>query len=376
VQAKKVLRERLKFLEDELNRHLAGEYGIPLPSSKGKGGKGEGDVYSDWLKSHQPFHWFIEFYGIMKNGGFDVLIGNPPYVVNTPDKVPYRIKEALFTTFSCKNLYSFVCERSVQLGHKNSSVGQIVQLTALCSEKMPPLQDLLLQRGLLFAPSFPRRPESIFDGVEMPVVILISLPRAIGLLTSPIGRLYTQERPQALNVVKFAKHNVRLHGHRIGKLGSCLEVEISRKVDDTSPTLMSLTASSSDDFLYYQETCRYWARACKGYPFFKRNGARMAPPHGRTIPFRTTDACAFAMCLVNSSLFYWYYSGFSDCEHINDGLIRTIKIPKSWDTEDWDENEKKLSQSLRVYAQRKKINTKEGHEIEYDELDADAFLSQ
>ena len=30
--------------------------------------------------SHQPFHWFVEFYGIMTKGGFDVVIGNPPYV--------------------------------------------------------------------------------------------------------------------------------------------------------------------------------------------------------------------------------------------------------------------------------------------------------
>ena len=36
--------------------------------------------YDKWLKSHQPFHWFVEFYGIMQSGGFDVIIGNPPYV--------------------------------------------------------------------------------------------------------------------------------------------------------------------------------------------------------------------------------------------------------------------------------------------------------
>ena len=29
--------------------------------------------------AHQPFHWFVEFYGIMTKGGFDVVIGNPPW---------------------------------------------------------------------------------------------------------------------------------------------------------------------------------------------------------------------------------------------------------------------------------------------------------
>ena len=73
---KQELRKRLKALDGELNRYLAGEYGVE-PSKK--------DVYAKWLKSHQPFHWFVEFYGIVhERGGFDVIIGNPPYVVDTP----------------------------------------------------------------------------------------------------------------------------------------------------------------------------------------------------------------------------------------------------------------------------------------------------
>ena len=58
--------KRLKALEDELNRYLAGEYGVKV-ERQGRLRK--------WLKSHQPFHWFIEFYGILNSGGFDVIIG-------------------------------------------------------------------------------------------------------------------------------------------------------------------------------------------------------------------------------------------------------------------------------------------------------------
>ena len=35
---------------------------------------------NQWVASHQPFHWFIEFPSIWRNGGFDVIIGNPPYI--------------------------------------------------------------------------------------------------------------------------------------------------------------------------------------------------------------------------------------------------------------------------------------------------------
>ncbi len=60
-KAKENLRGRLKQLEDELNRYLAGEYEVD-PEKK--------DAYEKWLKSHRPFHWFVDFYGIINHDGF------------------------------------------------------------------------------------------------------------------------------------------------------------------------------------------------------------------------------------------------------------------------------------------------------------------
>jgi hypothetical protein len=358
---KEELRRRLRVLEDELNRNLAAEYGVKVSDRT---------EYTKWLKSHQPFHWFIEFYGIMRTGGFDVILGNPPYVVNTPQKVPYVIEEKQFVTYGCKNLYAFVFERSLNLAHHASSVSLIVQLTVLSSEKMAPLQNLLLHRGLLIAVSFPRRPQSVFDGVEMPVSILVSRAGGRAMFTSRVSRFYTEERPAALAVLALTEHDVRLHDHRIGKLGTRLEVELCAILGGLRQQLESIAATSSAHLLYYQEACRYWVKACKGYPYFRRNGKHVSPPHGRAIRFAREQGCSFAACLINSSLFYWFYSGFSDCEHINDALIRKLKIPTFWDKDDWAKREQQLTRSLIEHSQRKVINTKQGHKIEYDELDA------
>jgi len=84
---------RLKGLEGELNRYLAGEYGVD-PEKKGE--------YEKWLASHKPFHWFIEFYGIMKKGGFDVIIGNPPYVEYS------KVKKEGSSTFSVDLIYGYI----------------------------------------------------------------------------------------------------------------------------------------------------------------------------------------------------------------------------------------------------------------------------
>lgn len=358
---KQELQRRLKALEDELNRHLARDYGVKVSDRV---------AYAKWVKSHQPFHWFIQFYGILNGGGFDVIIGNPPYVVNTLEKVHYEIREGLFSTYPSKNLYAFVFERSLQLGGKHAAIGMIVQLTALSAEKMSSLQDLLLPRGLLVASAFPRRPESIFDGVEMPVTIMLSRSASPTLHTTRVNRFYTDERPSALAVMGFAAHAIRLHGHRIAKIGSPINVGIYRKVESQKGVLGSLTSAASKHVLYYQEACRYWVKACVGLPFFRRNGERMAPPHGRTLNFRDAGSCAFAGCLINSTLFYWFYSAFSDCEHINDALIRDFRIPFESNPADWIALESRLAQSQTRYARRKTILTKQGHKIEYDEMDA------
>ncbi|MDR0822961.1 MAG: hypothetical protein LBN20_04175, partial [Endomicrobium sp.] len=64
IQAKTELKNKLESLNDNLNEFLGKEYGI----DKLHIGK-----YNTWLATHQPFHWFSEFYDVIHNrGGFDV----------------------------------------------------------------------------------------------------------------------------------------------------------------------------------------------------------------------------------------------------------------------------------------------------------------
>ena len=51
---KQELRDRLAKLDAELDRYLAGEYGVKVTRQKD---------FDAWKFSHQPFHWFVEFYG-------------------------------------------------------------------------------------------------------------------------------------------------------------------------------------------------------------------------------------------------------------------------------------------------------------------------
>jgi hypothetical protein len=241
----------------------------------------------------------------------------------------------------------------------------------MSSEKLATLQNLLTARGTTVALPFPRRPESVFDGVEMPVAILISLrsPRS-EFVTSRVNRFYTDERPLAMKLLELTTHSACRDGCRIAKLGSLLQTSIYNKMHAQPAVLGTLACRDSRWKLYYQEACRYWVKAAIGVPFFNRNGERMDPPHGRIVCFVNERACAFAGCLANSSLFYWLYSTLCDCEHINDGFLRGFPIPAHRATTDWNTLGNALSEDLARHATRKVISTKQGHTIEYDEMKA------
>jgi hypothetical protein len=360
--AKDELRNRLKTLSDQLDQYLAKEYGVD-PSKK--------KAFDSWRTSHQPFHWLIEFYSIINQGGFDVAIGNPPYVVYSPSKVPYSIDPLEYQTLPTKNLYAYVFERKIAIGKIQSPIGLIVQLTALSSQKLPSLQNLLISRGSFYALGFPRRPESMFDGVEMPVAILVSSFGQSGeIITSRVGRIYTLERPHALHTSNLNCHKIRIDGCRIGKIGSSIDKSIYANVSIQKTRIANLAVKSSKFLVYYQEACRYWLKACVGLPFFKRNGESIVPPHGRILCLSSKDAADFVFCLLNSSLFFWYYSLFSDCEHVNDQIVKNIPIPSNWDSIQWSYLADELSKNLEINANLKTIKTKQGHQIEYHEIKA------
>jgi len=65
-----------------------------------------------------PFHWECEFPEVFENGGFDVIVGNPPYVqIQTIDDVSKRFYERSgFRTYnSLSDLYCLFYERSNQI---------------------------------------------------------------------------------------------------------------------------------------------------------------------------------------------------------------------------------------------------------------------
>ncbi|HEY3326153.1 MAG TPA: Eco57I restriction-modification methylase domain-containing protein [Novimethylophilus sp.] len=367
VEDKRDLGDQLHELEETLNTHLCREYGKDPNNGK---------QFAAWKTSHKPFHWYVDFYPIMAAGGFDVVIGNPPYVVFPSKDVPYSCLPNQYACEATKNLYALVAERSKRLIGSDAPVGLIVQLTSMSSERMTAMQNLMAKDAHAFILPFPRRPASVFEGVEMPTAIWISLPnKKSSFVSSSVRRFYTEERSTALEVIKLYSHADRRFGFRVAKVDSDIAANLLSRLEGAN-VIASLVSKDPKGRVYYQEACRYWAKASAFSPRFIRNGETVEQPHGRILSLANEQATGFVNCLLNSSLFYWYYSTLADCEHINDSLIQTFPLPLQWANTDWNAISTVIDKTLSSSAKPRTIRTKQGHLIEYDEINGKSAHDQ
>lgn len=152
-EQKRVLAERLQTLRDQLDRFIAADYDKRNLN---------GSAFERWRTAHRPFHWFVEFFGILNSGGFDVIIGNPPYF-ELKELKDYRLRG--YECLDAGNIYAVVLERCGALGAEEGRQGFIVPVSSVSTDRYSPLQKLLARRSDHFS-SFDDRPSRLFDGLE------------------------------------------------------------------------------------------------------------------------------------------------------------------------------------------------------------------
>jgi hypothetical protein len=107
--------------------------------------------FSDEEESYRvnAFNWRTEFTAIMKAGGFDVVIGNPPWGATFTDSelsyLRHKHKDAIKRMVDS---YIYFVDRAIQVAKPGQPVGLIVPSTILNQVDAKAIREMLLIRGL------------------------------------------------------------------------------------------------------------------------------------------------------------------------------------------------------------------------------------
>ena len=347
-EAKEELNIRLKELNHELNI-------LQAPVKK----------YEDWLSSHKPFHWFAEFYEIIKGkGGFDVVIGNPPYV--ELKKVDYDLKN--YATENCGNLYATVIERYFKFININSKSGMIIPHSSICTNRMANLINIFNKIGIWFS-SYDIRPAKLFEGVDQRLLIYITDSNSQKSNTSTFHRWSSELRPFLFSNLEYVADTENPMTNSIVKASKIIERSIIEKIWIDKKISNSILKNSSDRVLYHNSP-RYFIRFMSTPPYFKseKSGEKKSG-HLKSLCFNSNYKVFAAV--LNSSLFYWFFIKFSNCRDLVERDI--FNFPFSIKMQNQEQNAlfihlfEKLNQDFEKNKYRKRAFYKASGQVEYDE---------
>ena len=246
VQTKVELRRRLERLTDELDRYLATEHNVNVRNST---------AYDAWIDSNRPFHWFVEFYGILRKGGFDVVIGNPPYVkTKTIDYVLVNSNKGSFP-----DIFAYIVLKTLAIRQPDARCGLIVPFSVGFSRDFGELRRAMTTGGTNWFSSFDNIPASLFSGVSQRCIIWISSAKHDVSYTSRLYRWRSMYRPTLMNNINYteAPRYVPLDTFGIPRLSISKDTQLLRlHVNATKDSKSINRVSRSDARLGYSQTAR------------------------------------------------------------------------------------------------------------------------
>ena len=273
--------------------------------------------YVAWRASHQPFHWFVEFYGIMSKGGFDVVIGNPPFVEYKTVSAVYQVRN--LGTFSCGNLYAFVTERSTALIERSGRFGFIMPISLTAAQRMAVLQDHMFRNNaVLWLSNFALRPAALFPGVMQRNTICISQKGEGGTAyTTNYITWYSEERPALLNKLSYMEIQGLRQSYSLPKVNvQAGQTSLLKALSKTSPWTSHRQFKGSNS-IYYHNAGGYWIKTFTFRPYYRSlTNPNKAHTTMSELRMPSPELATLYCALLNSNLFYFFWKSLTDARHI------------------------------------------------------------
>ncbi len=326
------------------------------------------DVWKS-LSTSKPLHWSFDFTSILESGGFDVIIGNPPYIedkdysenelsiikgtrkTKSSSKIPL-----IYESKNCGNTYAYFIERSINLLKSDGRFGFIVPISLVSTDRMAPIREIIHNNSNeVEYYNFDDRPGKIFSGIEdcRSTIVITNKGEGVNeVLTSKYHRWYSEDRPKLFQELRTSVYELKDRSEMIPKLGTEIEEQILKKLDNESGgrTINDFIVKEGEK-VWYHNAPRYWIHAHRDnnvpvvqyYDDFKLSSISKNVQLGKmnreeiTKHYKSvsldTDKANVVLALLNSSIFYWWFVIMADGrdlleQHITSYPIDINKIEK------------------------------------------------
>jgi len=260
------------------------------------------------------FLWHTWFKDIFDKGGFDIVVGNPPYGAKYSDECKKYYKENYITakTISGKqkgslDTFTLFIEHGYNILKEEGNLAFIVPIAITSSDSLSGVHRILLEKcDNVYVSSYAARPKPVFDRAFINTSILLFTKTGKGCRHVFSTKMYRRNADK-FNLQYLVDHlqftdvkTYMLYG-RIPKIGSEVEKSILNKIN--SHKRLSAFYDSKGTPIYYRTTGGRYFKVVTNYP----TGSTKEKP----LFFNKRFANAIG-CVLSSSLSFWFYQIYSN----------------------------------------------------------------
>jgi hypothetical protein len=259
----------------------------------------------------------------LESGGFDVVIGNPPYVA--VNKIDYSISE--HSCYKFPDIYGYVLLRSIAVGNKNARYGMIVPLSLTFSGDFSKLRAALVQNMTAWFSSFDNIPASLFAGVSQRCTIWLGYHSPMKeIYVTPMCRWRAEARDTLFQKIRYAKINdFQIANSGIPKIANQTQEEILKAIERASHGKGTIFASSktAKHKLGFSKAARNFISIFIEEPpcLDEQTLKRGITSEIGYIALKNPETVKAALASLLSEFYFWYWLTFGDGFHVTSKII-------------------------------------------------------
>lgn len=316
--AKADLKDRLGILKPKLDRYLAQDYGVAAGDDLAISAK-----FDMWKTSHKPFHWLIEFFGILTGGGFDVVVGNPPYLETR--EIDYLPKG--LATLDTRAVHALFIERAESLLSPKGSTSMILPMSLVSTSRMKAVQAIIENGRRTWYSNFAWRPAKLFDTVNRALTIYVANPsNQPEVHTTGYIKWTADARDQIIFNLQYIAAPIERLSFWVPKFQHRIEPAMLTKVLSQPHTLERIWGAGVYQVYYRNTGGLYWKVFTTERPRFFVNGVSGSSSRETRLPLRDGYDPRAIAAILSSTTFWWWYTIASNLRDLNPADIQAFRV--------------------------------------------------